>query len=228
MNGLPSLRALLALACLAQAGTAMAQTDVLHERVKRLVEQNLPAGSRLTSLDIDQPASRITACTDPRPYLVHPRRAPVGRVATGVRCGANETVSGYLQVTVAAVGGYVVTARKVEAGEVFQADMLLSRRGPLEALPKGSALSASQLVGRQAARSVAKGAVVALKAVRERWLVQRNDRVSLQAQGAGFSLTLAGKALDNGSLGNTVRFVGSNGRMLDAQVVGNKALRLRQ
>lgn len=227
MNRLPSLGALLALTCLAWASIGMAQADVLHERVRQLVEQSLPSGSRLTSVDIGQPSSRIAACDDPRPYLVHPRRPAIGRVATGVHCGAQGALSGYLQVMVAAVGSYVVTARKIDAGEVFQANMLVSRRGALEALPKGSALSASQLLGRQAARGVAKGAVVTLKAVRERWLVERNNRVSLQAQGAGFSLTLAGKALDNGSLGNTVRFIGSNGRMLDAQVVGKNELLLR-
>ncbi|MDZ3995117.1 flagellar basal body P-ring formation chaperone FlgA [Pseudomonas sp. Teo4] len=227
MKGLPSLRALLALACLVQAGTVLAYTDVLQERVRRLVEQHLPAGSLLTKLDVGQPSSRISACNDPRPYLVHPRRPPVGRVATGVKCGASDSVAGYLQVTVGALGGYVVTARKIDAGEVIQADMLISRRGPLEDLPKGSALSASQLIGRQAARSVAKGSVVALKAVRERWLVERDNRVSLRAQGTGFSLTRDGKALDNGSLGNTVRFKGSDGRMLNAQVVGKNELQLQ-
>ena len=68
--------------------------------------------------------------------------------------------------------------------------------------------------------------MVALKAVRERWLVERNSRVSLRAQGTGFSLTRDGKALDNGSLGNTVRFVGNDGRMLEAQVVGKNQLLL--
>lgn len=218
---------LAALLCLLQAGNALARDNGLQTRITQLVEQRLPAGSRLTSVEIGQPAERILACPDPRPYLVHPRRLAVGRVAVGVNCGAEEAVLGYLQVKVAASGSYVVSARKIDAGETISSDMLASRRGPLQDLPNGSALRADQVVGRQAARGVEAGGVVALKAVRERWLVERNSRVSLRAQGTGFSLTRDGKALDNGSLGNTVRFVGNDGRMLEAQVVGKNQLLLR-
>lgn len=218
---------LAALLCLLQTGTTLARDSGLQTRITQLVEQHLPAGSRLTSVDIGQPAERILACVEPRPYLVHPRRLPVGRVAVGVNCGADEAVLGYLQVKVAASGSYVVSARKIDVGETISSDMLASRRGPLQDLPNGSALRADQVVGRQAARGVGAGSVVALKALRERWLVERNSRVSLRAQGAGFSLTRDGKALDNGSQGNTVRFVGNDGRMLEAQVVGKNQLRLR-
>ncbi|MFJ2983937.1 MULTISPECIES: flagellar basal body P-ring formation chaperone FlgA [unclassified Pseudomonas] len=215
------------LLCVFHGCAALAQGEVLDARVRQLIQPRLPTGSRLTQLDIGQPAARISACAEPRPYLVHPRRLPVGRVAVGVRCVDQEGVLGYLQVMVGAVGTYVVSARKIEAGEVVQASMLISRRGPLHELPNGSALCADQLVGRQAARAVEAGAVLALKGVRERWLVERNHPVVLRAQGAGFSLSRNGKALDNGGLGSRVRVQGSDGRMLDAQVVGNNELLLR-
>lgn len=213
--------------CLLQTGFCLAQGDILQERVRLLVEQRLPAGSRLSDLIVGQPAARIRACTEPRPYLVNPHRWPVGRVAVGVRCAGQEEVLGFLQVMVGAQGTYVVSARRIEAGEVIEADMLVSRRGPLQELPKGSALRAEQLIGRQAARGVERGAVLALKAVRQRWLVERNSPVVLRAQGAGFSLTREGKAMDNGGLGSTVRVLGADGRMLNAQVIGQNELLLR-
>ncbi|PVZ40319.1 flagella basal body P-ring formation protein FlgA [Pseudomonas sp. CC120222-01a] len=219
--------ALSLLLCLFQAGIACAGEPVLQQRVRQLIEPRLPAGSRLTSLDIGQPASRIAACSDPRPYLVHPRRLPVGRVALGVRCAGEQALLGYLQVSVGALGTYVVSARRIEAGEVFQAPMLISRRGPLQDLPKDSALRAEQLLGRQAARGVDAGAVIALKAVRERWLVERNQPVVMHAQGPGFSLSRDGKALDNGGLGSSVRVQGGNGRTYTAQVIGSNELLLR-
>ncbi|WP_175652995.1 flagellar basal body P-ring formation chaperone FlgA [Pseudomonas sp. Marseille-P9899] len=215
------------LCCLFLSSVAGAQADLLQERVRALVEQRLPADSRLSDLIVGQPAARIRACAEPRPYLVHPRRLAVGRVAVGVRCADQEEVLGFLQVMVGAQGSYVVSARKIEAGEIIQADMLVSKRGPLQELPKGSALRADQVIGRQAARSIERGAVLALKAVRERWLVERNRPVVLRAQGTGFSLTREGKALDNGGLGNTVRVVSADGRMLSAQVIGQNELLLR-
>lgn len=206
---------------------ALAAADDLQARVRHLLEQALPAGSRLTTLDIGQPAARILDCGDPRPWLVHPRRLPVGRVAVGVNCGTDDSVLGYLQVRAGAQGNYVVSARRIDAGEVIAADMLVRQRGALEDLPKDSAPGVEQLVGRQTARAIAPGAVITLKGVRERWLVERNGRVSLRAQGNGFSLSREGKALDNGNLGSSVRFVGNDGRMFEAQVVGKNELLLR-
>ena len=69
--------------------------------------------------------------------------------------------------------------------------------------------------------------VLTQNSVRERWLVERNQQVTLQAEGAGFTISHEGKALDNGSLGSTVRVMGSDGKMLGAQVLGQNALRLR-
>jgi flagella basal body P-ring formation protein FlgA len=51
--------------------------------------------------------------------------------------------------------------------------------------------------------------------------------VVLQAQGAGFTISREGKALDNGSLGSNVRVLGNDGKMLNAQVVGQNELQLR-
>ncbi|MEE1921438.1 flagellar basal body P-ring formation chaperone FlgA [Pseudomonas sp. 148P] len=205
----------------------LAAADDLQARVRQLLEKGLPAGSHLTTLDIGQPAARIRDCGDPRPWLVHPGRLPVGRVAVGVSCGAEEGVLGYLQVRVGAQGNYVVSSRRIDAGEVIAADMLVRQRGALEDLPRDSAPGVEPLLGRQAARAIARGAVVTLKGVRERWLVERNGRVSLRSQGNGFSLSREGKALDNGNLGSSVRFVGNDGRMFEAQVVGKNELLLR-
>ncbi|WP_205300500.1 flagellar basal body P-ring formation chaperone FlgA [Pantoea sp. Ap-967] len=220
-------RTLALMVCLLQAGFAWAEGGLLEQRVRQLVEPRLPAGSRLTALELGQPAARILGCGQPLPYLVHPRSLPVGRVAFGVRCAGDEALLGYLQVMVGASGSYVVSARRIDVGEVIQANMLISRRGPLQDLPKGSALRAEQLLGRQAARGVQAGAVIALKAVRERWLVERNRPVVLRAQGAGFSLSREGKALDNGGLGSTVRVQGGDGKTYNAQVIGSNELLLR-
>ncbi|ALQ01353.1 Flagellar basal-body P-ring formation protein FlgA [Pseudomonas brassicacearum] len=105
--------------------------------------------------------------------------------------------------------------------------MLEIKRGPLERLPKGSVLKPEQVVGRQASRSFGRGAALALNNFRERWLVERNQRVVLQARGAGFTIRRDGKALDNGSLGSSIRVLSADGKLLNAQVVGQNELLLR-
>jgi len=203
----------------------MAQAEGLEGQVRALIAPRLPARAELTAMDIGQPAARIVECEQPRPYLVHPEQSVWGRVAVGVRCDSE--VAGYLQVSVRVVGDYIVSRQRIAAGEVIKAPMLEPKRGPLERLPKGSVLDMGQIIGRQASRNLGRGMVLTRSHIREPWLVQRNQRVTLQAQGAGFTISREGKALDNGSLGSSVRVMGNDGKMLNAQVVGQNELLLR-
>jgi flagella basal body P-ring formation protein FlgA len=205
--------------------SSLAQADGLQDKVREVIVPRLPARAQLVAVDIGQPAARITACSNPRPYLVHPEQDAIGRVAMGVRC--LDEVAGYLQVSVRVVGDYIVSRQRIAAGEVIKAPMLELKRGPLERLPKGSVFESGQIVGRQASRALSRGMVLTRNHFREPWLVQRNQRVVLQAQGAGFTISRDGKALDNGSLGSTVRVVGDDGKLLNAQVVGQNELLLR-
>lgn len=212
---------------LLQSASAMAHPDVLQDKVRHLIAQHLPPRSQQMQVDIGQPAARISACQSPLPSLVHPEQNVFGRVAVGVRCEGEEGVVGYLQVSVSAVGEYVISRQRIAAGDVVKADMLEVKRGPLERLPKGSVLKPEQVIGRQASRSFSRGAVLALNNFRERWLVERNQPVVLRAQGAGFTIRRDGKALDNGGLGSSVRVLSSDGKLLNAQVVGQSELLLR-
>ncbi len=212
---------------LLHSASAMAQPDVLQDKVRHLIAQRLPPRSQQLQIDIGQSAARISACESPLPYLVHPEQNVFGRVAVGVRCEGDEGVVGYLQVSVRAVGDYVISRQRIAAGDVVKADMLEIKRGPLERLPKGSVLKPEQVVGRQASRSFGRGAALALNNFRERWLVERNQRVVLQARGAGFTIRRDGKALDNGSLGSSIRVLSADGKLLNAQVVGQNELLLR-
>lgn len=215
------------LMCLLHSASACAQGQDLQDKVMKLIARHLPSRSQQLQIDIGQPGARVVACEQPLPYLMHPEQNAFGRVAVGVRCEGQSGVAGYLQVRVSAVGDYVVSRQRIAAGAIIKASMLEIRRGPLERLPKGSALKAEQLLGRQASRSFSRGATLALNNFRERWLVERNQRVVLQAKGAGFTIRQNGKALDNGSLGSHVRVMSSDGKLLSAQVVGQSQVLLR-
>lgn len=205
--------------------SAMAQADGLEDKVRGVIAPHLPARAQLMAVDIGQPATRILECSQPRPYLVHPEQSAFGRVAVGVHCGSE--VAGYLQVSVRVEGDYIVSRQRIAPGEVIKAPMLEFKRGPLERLPKGSVFEMGQIIGRQASRNLGRGMVLTRSHFREPWLVQRNQRVTLQAQGTGFTISREGKALDNGSLGSSVRVMGNDGKMLSAQVVGQNELLLR-
>nr|WP_260408926.1 flagellar basal body P-ring formation chaperone FlgA [Pseudomonas cichorii] len=216
-----------ALMCLLQSAAIEAQTDVLQDRVRYVIAQRLPPRSQVQSIDVGQPALRIAACESPLPSLVHPEQNTYGRVAMEVRCEGEEGIAGYLQVSVAVVGDYVVATQRIASGDVVQANMLAIKRGPLEGLPKGAVLKPEQVIGRQAGRTFSQGSTLAQNNFRERWLVERNQRVVLKAQGTGFRISLEGKALDNGSLGSNVRVLSSDGKTLNAQVIGQNELLLR-
>lgn len=227
MTGFIRPYAALALLGLLHCAGTLAQSDVLQDRLRSEIAQHLPPRSQLLEIDMGQPASRIADCASPLPSLVHPEQNAYGRVAVQVRCEGEEGLVGYLQVSVSAIGEYVVTARKIASGDVITANMLQVKRGPLEHLARGAVLKPEQILGRQASRSYKEGGILALNNFQERWLVLRNQNVVLQAQGAGFTIRRDGKALDNGALGSSVRVLSSDGKTLNAQVVGQNELLLR-
>jgi flagella basal body P-ring formation protein FlgA len=217
----------LALLGLLHSAVALGAPGVLEDRVHALIARHLPPRSQLQAIDLGQPGARIASCESPLPSLVHPEQSAYGRVAVQVECEGEEGLAGYLQVSVSAIGEYVTTTRKISSGDVITATMLQIKRGPLEHLAKGAVLKPEQVLGRQASRSYKEGSILVLNNFQERWLVLRNQNVVLQAQGPGFTIRRDGKALDNGALGSSVRVLGSDGKMLTAQVVGQNELLLR-
>jgi flagella basal body P-ring formation protein FlgA len=96
-----------------------------------------------------------------------------------------------------------VLTRNVERGELLKSSDVITERRPKAEVGGDGALR-GRAVGMQMRRSLRAGQALKIADLAKPDLVQRDDNVTLIYETAGLYLTMRGKALDNGSDGDTV------------------------
>lgn len=118
-----------------------------------------------------------------------------------------------------------VLVRIIERGEVISSgDFTVDSLPPSQAR---GAMAPEAADGKEASRRLHPGAVVRASDVMAPRLVRRGEPVTLYVRSGGLTISTAGRALDNGTMGDLVRVAaGSTNRTLDAQVEGSGAVRI--
>ncbi|MCK2184945.1 flagellar basal body P-ring formation chaperone FlgA [Halomonas getboli] len=219
----PIRRCLLLLLLLA-ATPAPAEDTVMLDAVRDfLTAEAAPLGDEV-SVTLYPPAAHFPTCQQPAPFLRNTSRAPLGRLSVGIRCGGDDARTRYLQAEVSVIGRYPVTAHAIAAGAVLTRDDLEQRRGELDRLPRRALRSVEAIVGQQARRSLAAGRVIQAHQLRAPRLVERGDRVTLEAKGQGFRIMRQAEALGSGGRGEEIRVRLDDRRILEGRIIGPRRL----
>lgn len=225
-----SLRRLLFTLCFFSALSPYAHAEEsfslrLEDDVQRFLEDSLRAQNTPGEVEV-QPLSVALSCTNPQPFLSQPQNPLLGRVTVGVRCEGAQTR--YLFATIRRQGRYLIAARAIAAGETISADMLAFKEGALESLPRQLLTDEKLAVGLQALRVIPSGGMLLSNYVRERPIVQKGARVTVEARGVGFRIQRDAFALEDGALDHEIRVRTNNGEVLRARVVAPNHLQLLQ
>lgn len=190
-------------------------------------EQPLPAGARVEvvpgTLD---PRLRLAPCRRIEPYLPAGSRA-WGRTRVGLRC-----VDGpvrwnvYLPLTVHVWAPALVSTTALPAGHVLSAADLRSAEVDLAERPARAYRTPAELIGRSLAVALPAGATLRSDLLRLRQWFQAGDRVTVVAQGRGYSVSGEAQALGNGIEGQNVRLRTDSGRILTARPVAERRVEL--
>lgn len=195
-----------------------ASAELLDAVQAFLYQQSQGLGDEV-QIEVHPPRAAMPACLDPQPFFPGHAEAKMGRVSVGVRCGDDRRRVRYMQAEIQVFGRYPVLARRVEAGTRLTPDMLSFQEGDLGQLPRGALRDIDEAVGQLARRSLAPGAPLQHHQLREIPLVERRQRVSVEARGDGFRISREGEALDAGALGDEVRVRLSRREILTAVVI---------
>jgi flagella basal body P-ring formation protein FlgA len=160
----------------------------------------------------------VTLDRDAKPVQLEPNAPDLqaSRVLYDIRSGrfdvtfdvpgsavARRTSLRYVGTVVETVEAAVLT-RPLGRGDVVRApDVAIERRPKAETRSDVSS-SVSGLVGLAARRALRAGEVLRTGDLQKPELVQRNDNVTLVYEAPGLVLTMRGKALDSGAVGDTV------------------------
>lgn len=192
----------------AQTAPATARQD--HGVLRTAVSQFLAvqAGGLPGQISVEvgaiDPRLSLSACTSPEPFLPTGNRA-WGKTSVGVRCTAPAPWTIYIPAVVHVTGEYLAAALPLAQGQIVGPNDLARVSGDLTTLPPGILTEPAQAVGYTVARSVAVGAPLRQDALRSPQAVTMGQTVRVVASGAGFKVASDGRALANGSDGQTVQ-----------------------
>ncbi|RZA14874.1 MAG: flagellar basal body P-ring formation protein FlgA [Lysobacteraceae bacterium] len=209
--------ALSAMAAASFAQSAPARQD--HGALRQAVTQfltvqagGLPGQISVTVGAID-PRLNLAACAVPEAFLPNGAKA-WGKTSVGVRCTAPSPWTVYIPAMVQVQGEYLAAAVPLAQGQTIGPNDVAKVRGDLTALPPGIVTDASQAVGYTVARTVALGAPLRQDALRSQQAVAQGQMVRLVSAGPGFKVTTDGRALANGSDGQTIQVRAPNGQVV--------------
>lgn len=138
-----------------------------------------------------------------------------GNLTVLAQCG---NAKQYLQVSVQAVGDYVVATTPIVRGAPIEAQSVTLMRGRLDQLPPRTMLTLAQAEDAISLRDVAIGQPIQLSMVRQSWRVKAGQKVQVIAQGEGFSINGEGQALNNAGVSQNARVRMSSGQVVSGQV----------
>lgn len=203
----PFTAAILAFSPLAQAADLQTQlTAFFSERLTGFSDE---VSVKLRNTQNQQPGCEAPAFSTPGNSRLW------GNLTVVAQCG---NAKQYLQVTVQAMGDYVVAAAPIVRGSPIQAQSVTLMRGRLDQLPPRTMLNLSQAEDAISLRDVAIGQPIQLSMVRQSWRVKAGQKVMVVAQGEGFSINSEGQALNNAAVAQNARVRMPSGQVVSGQV----------
>lgn len=211
-----------------QQGANQEQRDqAVLEAVHGFLLARTHAEGREVVIEVHPLTARLPPCEAPEPFLPRASETLSGRVTVGVRCGNQGRQVRYFKADIDLYGDYPVLKEPAEAGTLITAGMLESQQGNLSELPHDAVRAPESIIGQIARRSLAAGVPLQQRQFRARPLVERGQRVVVEARGARFRATREGVAMDSGVAGERVRVRFSNRELVEAVVVGEARLEIQ-
>lgn len=193
-----------------------ARAEGLDEQVQNFIKSQFATSTHVTDVKVllRTPASRWPQCE--LPQLSMPQNARRwGNISISARCGQDRR---FIQAQVQVVGRYLVAARGISAGSKLTAEDLKLKTGRLDTLPPRTLTESGKAIGAISLRNISLGQPLNPIMLRRAWAIKAGQRVQVMAQGDGFTISGAGKAMTNAAAEDSVRV-----RMASGQIVSGIA-----
>ena len=223
-----------AIALLSLLATSVVQASQPLEEIRHVAEQHalqLALSERLNNPTIKagrlDPRLTLARCSEPLTSFDN-TYGPIGqRLTVGVRCEGEKPWTVYVPIKVEATIRVVTLGTSLSRGTVLKADhltyVLHTRRSA--ATPHLSRMD--QAVGQELTRSIGAGIPLTTAMVKKPDLVTKGDSVMMIIERGTIRVSMIGKALENGALGERIRLnnVNSN-RAVEGEVQSDGSIRV--
>ena len=199
----------------------------IHEAVFQFVKEKFQGPGVVDEVIIEHldPRLRLAACIGELEPFVPEGQLNASRLTVGVRCSAPKPWRLYVPVRVTRHIKVLVASRPLPRGVAVTADAI--RRAPRDPADLSGAwyTQPGQLLGLETRRAIRAGEVLSPQLVTSARLIRRGQELILFATTGAMTVTMKGKALEDGVEGDIVRVrnLSSNriveGRVIDADKV---------
>ncbi len=201
---------------LCQASIEPAQLTQIHQAVEQLVRHQtagLPGKVSFTLGAVDARLN-LSACAAPEAFL--PAGARLwGNANVGVRCSGNSPWTIYVPVSVRILTGVVVAAHALTQGRTIEISDMAVQEADLGQLTTAVFTEPQQALGRIVTLGIAAGQPLRQDLLRAPPVIQQGQSVTLRAQGPGFKVSAAGKAVSNAAEGQVAQVRTASGRTIN-------------
>lgn len=201
-----------------------AHAEGLNEQVKSFIEAQLAGNANVTKVKVQlrTPASRWPQCELPQLSLPQNARR-WGNISISARCGQERR---FIQAQVQVMGHYLVAARGISAGSKLAAEDLKLKTGRLDTLPARTLTDSGKAIGAVSLRNISPGQPLNPVMLRRAWAIKAGQAVQVMAQGDGFNISGAGKAMNNAAAEDSVRVRMASGQIVSGIANGDGTIRI--
>ena len=183
-------------------------TNLRIELANRTLEIHLPTDEAATTIEVEN------LSYSPRNGRFRAVIVAAGDAAPGVR---TEVVGRAFEVV-----EVPVLRKSAHRGEIIGEDDLVWAELRVDRLPPNVIISPDGLVGRTPRRTMRPGKPIRARDVHVPTMVAKGSGVTMSYRTAAMTLSAPGRALDDGALGDTIRVINSQTKIVvDARVSGN-------
>lgn len=211
-----------------QASGYQLQTEI-RQAVEQFVRSQFPKSVEISTLvgKLD-PHLRLAACPQPLEAFYPAGARKLGPTTIGVRCHSTSPWRIFISVQIRAYGPAVISKHPLSRGSIVQPDDLTIGKRELSGALQGYFTSLESVVGMELRYSLASGRIISPQVLKPRHLVRRGDIVTILAERKGLLIRVKGKALMNGTRGQSIRVKNTRSdRILQGEVVASRTVRIK-
>ncbi len=163
---------------------------------------------------------RLAACKQPLESFTPHGRSRMGKITVGIRCNGPHPWSLFVPVTVKVMTHVVVARSSLPRNSILgESDITLELRD-ISRLHRGYLEEKKTVLGKKLRQRIRQHQVITPSQLDTPHAIKRNSRVTILANSKSLQIRMAGKALQNGSLGELIRVRNvSSKKELDARVI---------
>ncbi len=163
---------------------------------------------------------RLKQCSEPLESYTPQGNKHMGKITVGIRCNGTTPWSLFVPVTVKVMTKIVVATNDLPRGSIIQPGDVTMELRDISRLHRGYLEDTKAAVGKKLRQRAGRDKVITPSKLVTPLTVKRNNRVIIRASNKTVNVSMTGKALQNGSIGQVIRVKNeSSNREVDARVI---------